>query len=92
MKAAKRPDTVTTLRIQVGENGRFEVHDGSLVLGTSQNEMMAVWGAVEIAEEMARSGCKVRVIRVVDGAEVEEWPGPPSGWNAPELPGLVPAS
>ena len=77
MKAAKRPITVTTFLVQAAEDGRFEVRDDLLVLGTSQNEMMAVWSAVELAENMSKSGCKARVIRRVEGDEVEEWPGLP---------------
>ncbi len=75
MKAAKRVDTVTTLRVQAGDNGRFEVRDGLLVLGASQSEIMAIWSAVDLAETMSKSGCKTRVTRLIDGAEVEEWPG-----------------
>lgn len=45
-----------------------------MVLGTSQNELMAVWSAVELAQDMSKSGRKARVVRLVSGIEIEEWP------------------
>lgn len=62
-----------TLRVRPLPDGRFEVRDGDRVLGTSQNEMMAVWSAVSAAEEMSRSVGMVRVVSIRDGVEVEEF-------------------
>ena len=75
MASAKRHEGLTTLRVRADPNGRFEVCDGLLVLGTSQNELMAIWSAVGLAEQMGKSGRRSRVVRVIAGEEVEEWPG-----------------
>ena len=74
MATAKKAETITTLSVRPGPQGRFEVCDGSELLGTSENELMAVWSAVGFAEDMSKSGRKVRVVRLVSGVEIEEWP------------------
>ena len=79
MKAATKPQTVTTLRVYGIPHGLFEVRDGLVVLGTSQNEMMAVWSAVTAAELMAKSGQTVRVVRFQDEIEIEEFVATPPG-------------
>ena len=79
MKAASKPQTVTTLGVYGIPHGLFEVRDGLLVLGTSQNEMMAVWSAVTAAELMAKSGQTVRVVRFNDDDEIEEFVARPPG-------------
>jgi hypothetical protein len=61
-----------TLRIHPVLGGRVEILDGDRVIGTSQNEMMAVWSAVTFAEELAKSGKTVRVISFRNGKEFEE--------------------
>ena len=76
MATPKKAETVTTLSVRRGSQGRFEVSDGSKLLGTSQNELMAVWSAVGFAEDMAKSGHKIRVVRLISGVEIEEWPEP----------------
>jgi hypothetical protein len=76
MATAKRVEPVTTLFVRPGPQGRFEVYDGSTQLGTSENESMALWSAVGFAEEMSKSGRKLRVVRVASGVEIEEWPEP----------------
>ena len=73
MKAASKPQTVTTLRVYGIPHGLFEVRDGLVVLGTSQNEMMAVWSAVAVAEEIAKAGSLVRVVVLREGKETEEF-------------------
>jgi hypothetical protein len=62
-----------TLWIHPVPGGRFEILDGDRVLGTCQNEMMAIWSSVTIAEELARSGNTVRVTALRDGKEFEEY-------------------
>ena len=42
-------------------------------MGTSQNEMMAVWSAVAVAEEIAKAGSLVRVVVLREGKETEEF-------------------
>ena len=73
MASAGRKSALKTLRVQPGALGRYEVRDGQRLLGTSQNELMAIWSAVSAAEEMTRSGRTVRVVAVHDGNEVEEF-------------------
>jgi hypothetical protein len=62
-----------TLLVRPLSNGRFEIRDGEQVLGTSQNEMMAVWSAVAAAEEIAKAGGTVRVVALREGKETEEF-------------------
>ena len=73
MASAARKTALKTLRIQLGPSGRFEVRDGNRVLGTSQNEIMAIWTAVGVAEEITKSGRIVRVVVQREGVEVEEF-------------------
>ncbi len=61
----------TTLRVQAVPSGRFEVRHGDRLLGTSQNEMMALWSAVGAAEQMAKSGQTVRVVLRQPGGDTE---------------------
>jgi hypothetical protein len=70
-----------TLRVQSVPSGRFEVRDGDRLLGSSQNEMMAVWSAVGAAEQMAKSGQAARVVVGPDGNDSEAFvtsPFPPA--------------
>jgi len=75
-KAANKSARVRVLSIHPLCDGRFEIRDGLEVLGSSQNEMMAVWTAVSLAEEVTMSGLHARVVRRVLGEEIEEWPNP----------------
>jgi hypothetical protein len=65
--------TGVTLRVQLVQSGRFEIRYGDRLLGTSQNEMMAVWSAVAAAEQMAKSGQTVRVIARREGRDIEQF-------------------
>jgi hypothetical protein len=60
-----------TLRVQSVPSGRFEVRHGDRLLGTSQNEMMALWSAVGAAEQMAKSGQTVRVVLRQESGDTE---------------------
>ncbi len=62
-----------TLRIQARADGRFQVRNGDLVLGTSHNEMLAVWTAVIAADQLAKLGNTVRVVRSTAGRDIEEY-------------------
>jgi hypothetical protein len=62
-----------TLRIHPRGDGRFQVRNGDLILGTSHNEMLAVWTAVMAADELAKLGNTVRVVRSTAGRDVEEY-------------------
>ena len=62
-----------TLRVQPLPSGRFEVRHGDRLLGTSQNEMMALWSAVGAAEQMAQSGQTIRVIVRREDGDTEEF-------------------
>ncbi len=62
-----------TLRIHARADGRFQVRNGDLILGTSHNEMLAVWTAVIAADELAKSGNTVRVVRTASGRDIEEY-------------------
>ena len=62
-----------TLRIHAQADGRFQVRDGDLVFGMSHNEMLAVWTAVMAADELAKLGHTVRVVRSTRGRDVEEY-------------------
>jgi hypothetical protein len=73
MASAGRKSVPKTLRIQLGECGRYEVRDGRRLLGTSENELMAIWSAVSVAEEMTKAGRTVRVVADHNGLEVEEF-------------------
>ncbi len=66
-------DRAITLRIHAQADGRFQVRDGDFIFGTSQNEMLAVWTAVMAADELAKAGHTVRVVRNSRGREVEEY-------------------
>jgi hypothetical protein len=70
--------TSVTLRITPTAGGRFEVRQGERLLGTSQNEMMALWSAVAAAEHLAKSGQTVRAVASREGQEVEEFVASPS--------------
>ena len=78
MTGAGRKSALKTLRVQPGAHGRYEVRDGSRLLGTSQNELMAIWSAVSAAEAMTRLGRTVRVVADHDGFEVEEFVARPA--------------
>ena len=62
-----------TLRIHARSDGGFQVRNGDLILGTSHNEMLAVWTAVMAADELAKLGNTVRVVRNAAGREIEEY-------------------
>jgi hypothetical protein len=65
-----------TLRVApiVERRGYFQVvDDENRILGTSKNEMMAIWAAVIAAEEISKSGCSVRVVAFRHGKYVEEF-------------------
>ena len=62
-----------TLRVQAVPSGRFEIRQDDRLLGTSQNEMMAVWSAVAAAEQMAKSGRTVRVVARREGRDIEQF-------------------
>jgi hypothetical protein len=66
-------DRAITLRIHARADGRFQVRDGDFIFGTSQNEMLAVWTAVMAADELAKSGSTVRVVRNAQGRDIEEY-------------------
>lgn len=74
---AKPAAPTLTLRVQRGFGGFFEILNGERVLGSSQNEMLAVWTAVHAAEEIAKSGHLVRVTVQRGGREVEEFVAKP---------------
>lgn len=70
--ADARPEITFCIQLTVG--GRYEIRQGDRSLGTCQNEMMAIWSAVSLAQDIARTGRKVRVIRIGKaGNEVEEY-------------------
>jgi hypothetical protein len=62
-----------TLRIHLHADGRFQVRNGDLILGTSHSEMLAVWTAVMAADELAKLGNTVRVVRNATGRDIEEY-------------------
>lgn len=67
-----------TIHVQRIGDQEFEVRDGDRkLLGTSRNEMLAVWGAVVTAEETSKSGCTVRVLVERDGRQIEEFVAKP---------------
>jgi len=66
-------DRAITLRIHAQIDGRFQVRDCDFIFGTSQNEMLAVWTAVMAADELAKAGHMVRVVRNSRGREIEEY-------------------
>ena len=67
-----------TIHVQRVSDQEFEVRDDDRkLLGTSRNEMQAIWGAVLKAEETSRSGCTVRVMVERDGRDVEEFVAKP---------------
>jgi hypothetical protein len=73
MASADKRTPAMTLLIRPLGNGRFEIREGEHLLGTSQNEMMAVWSAVAVAEEIAKAGSLVRVVVLREGKETEEF-------------------
>lgn len=71
-------DNTRTLHVQRISDQEFEVRDDDRnLLGTSRNEMLAVWGAVLKAEEASKSGYTVRVMVERDGRECEEFVAKP---------------
>jgi hypothetical protein len=62
-----------TLRIHARADGHFQVRNGDLILGTSHNEMLAVWTAVTAADELAELENTVRVVRNAAGRDIEEY-------------------
>jgi hypothetical protein len=67
-----------TIRVRRIGDQKFEVRDDErTLLGTSRNEMQAVWGAVLKAEETSKAGCTVRVMVERGGREVEEFVAKP---------------
>jgi hypothetical protein len=62
-----------TLRIHARADGHFQVRNGDLILGTSHNEMLAVRTAVMAADEVAKLGNTVRVVRNAAGRDIEEY-------------------
>jgi hypothetical protein len=73
-----QPALLLTLRVHPAGKERFEVcSDDGKILGTSQNEMMAIWTAVFAAEEISKSGSVVRVVSERAGREVEEFVATP---------------
>lgn len=67
-----------TIHVQRVNDLEFEVRDQDReLLGTSRNEMQAVWGAVLKAEEASKTGCTVRVLVERNGREVEEFVAKP---------------
>ena len=78
MLTTKDSKAQATLRVQLVPSGRFEIRHGDRLLGTSQNEMMAVWSAVGAAEQMAKSGQTVRVVLGQEDGDTEEFVASPS--------------
>ena len=67
-----------TIRVHRIRDQEFEVRDEDRkLLGTSRNEMLAIWRAVQKAEEASQSGCTVRVLVKRDGREIEEFVAKP---------------
>lgn len=73
MAIADYSNRAITLRIDARVDGRFQVRNGDLILGTSHNEMLAVWTAVMAADELAKLGNTVRVVRSAQGRDIEEY-------------------
>lgn len=72
--AALLPSTLPTLRVCSRGLTQFDVFDqnGRLV-GTSRNEMQAIWNAVTAAEELSKSGVTVRVVTARASGDVEQF-------------------
>jgi len=72
--AALLPSTLPTLRVCSRGLTEFDVFDqnGRLV-GTSRNEMQAIWSAVTAAEELSQSGTCVRVVTARESGDVEQF-------------------
>ena len=72
--AALLPATLPTLRVCSRGLSQFDVfdQDGHLV-GTSRNEIQAIWGAVTTAEELSKSGVTVRVVTAHESGDVEQF-------------------
>ena len=68
------PSTLPTLRICSRGLTEFDVfdQDGRLV-GTSRNEMQAIWSAVAAAEELSQMGVCVRVVTARETGDVEQF-------------------
>lgn len=83
MASADNRARMMTLFVRPLNDGRFEIREGERLLGTSQNEMMAVWSAVAAAEEIAKAGGVVRVVALREGEETEEFVTKPkkAGWG-----------
>lgn len=65
---------IRTIHVRRVSDQAFEVRDEDRqLLGSSRNEMQAIWGAVLEAEEISKSGCAVRVMVERDGRETEEF-------------------
>jgi hypothetical protein len=62
-----------TLRIQLADNGKYEVRNGDKVLGSCLVEMLAAWNAVTAAEELAKTGSIVRVVSTRNGVDNVEF-------------------
>lgn len=72
--AALLPATLPTLRVCSRGRTQFDVfdQDGHLV-GTSRNEIQAIWSAVTTAEELCKSGVTVRVVTAHESGDVEQF-------------------
>jgi len=72
--AALLPSTLPTLRVCSRGLTQFDVFDqeGHLV-GTSRNEIQAIWSAVTAAEELSKSGVTVRVVTARESGDVEQF-------------------
>ena len=72
--AALLPSTLPTLRVCSRGLTQFDVFDqnGRLV-GTSRNEMQAIWNAVTAAEELSKSGVTLRVVTARASGDVEQF-------------------
>lgn len=72
--AALLPSTLPTLRVCSRGLTQFDVfdQDGQLV-GTSRNEIQAIWSAVTAAEELSKSGVTVRVVTAHESGDVEQF-------------------
>ena len=74
-----QPKLICTLIVQPLGQGPYEVRDDDgALLGTSADEVKAIWSAVQAAELISATGTIVRVLVMRDGAEVEEFVAKPS--------------
>lgn len=66
--------SIRTIHVRRVSDQQFEVRDQDRkLLGTARNEIQAIWGAVQAAEDASKAGCAVRVMVERDGQEVEEF-------------------